>query len=268
MKIENINQLIITKFYSINHTLSVTGSSNTRTERSSWAIVYKYDGETSYTNKSKTIFANSSQVALLPKGSTYKWLCTKSGHFYIVEFDCNLESKELYTCKVNNPDIVLNILENILEEKLNLTSLSNLKIFQLLYKLLSILLESNEEKNEMNPKLKIIMPALIYMNTNLKKKISNVDLAKACNISTSYFRRLFTQVFDEAPLQYLIDLRMKKAKELLQSDFSSISDIAKEVGYDDIYHFSKLFKQKNGISPLKYLKQKNENYHRRKMLHN
>lgn len=256
MKIQNIEQLIITKFYSINHTLSVTGSSNTRKDRSSWAIVYKYDGETSYKTKKQTIVANNSHIAILPKGSTYRWLCVKTGHFYIVEFDCNFLSKELYLCKIKNPEIILNLLENIMSEKNNFGPLSNLKILQLLYNLLSIILEEDKEKDT-NSKLEIIMPALIYMKTSIKQKITNEELATVCNISTSYFRRLFTEIFNEAPLQYLIGLRMKKAKELLQSDFTSITDIAKEVGYDDIYHFSKLFKQKNGMSPLNYLKKKN-----------
>ena len=257
---QNIEQLTITKFYSINHALSVTGSSNTRNDRSSWAIVYKYDGETTYTNKKQTIVANNSQIAILPKGSTYKWTCIKTGHFYIVEFDCNFVSEDLYLCKIKNPDVILSILENIMSEKINFGSLSNLKILQMLYKLLYVLLEDDAEKPDSNSKLETIMPALIYMKTHLKQKITNDELAMTCNISTSYFRKVFTEIFNDAPLQYLIKLRMNKAKELLQSDFTSITDIAKEVGYDDIYHFSKLFKQKNGTSPLNYLKQKNDIY--------
>ena len=48
------------------------------------------------------------------------------------------------------------------------------------------------------------------------------------------------------------ELKMKKAKEMLKSDYGSITDIAHFLGYLDIYDFSRVFKKHTGIPPSKY----------------
>lgn len=53
--------------------------------------------------------------------------------------------------------------------------------------------------------------------------------------------------------EYLHKLRIKKAKEILRSDYESISDIASSLGYADVYDFSRTFK-KVGLSPSQYAK--------------
>ena len=57
----------------------------------------------------------------------------------------------------------------------------------------------------------------------------------------------------EAPSHYLIRVRMEHAKKLLeQNEDYAVAEIAERVGYEDAYHFSKLFKKAYGISPMKY----------------
>ena len=55
--------------------------------------------------------------------------------------------------------------------------------------------------------------------------------------------------------QYRDNLRINVAKELLESGHFSVTEISIELGYCDIYHFSKIFKQIVGISPQKYIKE-------------
>ena len=57
-------------------------------------------------------------------------------------------------------------------------------------------------------------------------------------------------------MNYIQNLRIRRAKEMLQSDYSSITDIAFALGYNNIYEFSKAFKKHTGVSPTKYLKGK------------
>ena len=54
-------------------------------------------------------------------------------------------------------------------------------------------------------------------------------------------------------MEYLHMLRMKKAAEMLKTDYDSIDSISISVGYNSIYHFSKMFKKHFGISPSKYV---------------
>lgn len=67
------------------------------------------------------------------------------------------------------------------------------------------------------------------------------------NISTVYFRKLFTKTFGISPIKYLKKIRMQKAKELLMADSGSISDIARLTGFTSISTFSKVFKAENGF---------------------
>ncbi len=61
---------------------------------------------------------------------------------------------------------------------------------------------------------------------------------------------IFKSETGNAPIRYLINIRLEKAKELLEGGYEgSIQEVAAQVGYDDAYHFSKLFKKRYGISP-------------------
>ena len=54
------------------------------------------------------------------------------------------------------------------------------------------------------------------------------------------------------PKEYAGTLRIEKAKELLISERQSVSEISEQLGFADLYHFSKIFKEKTSYSPLKY----------------
>ena len=72
-------------------------------------------------------------------------------------------------------------------------------------------------------------------------------------LSSYYISKLFKNETGDTPINYLIRLRMKKAGELLEEDPTlSIQTVAAAVGYEDAYHFSKLFKKYYGLSPLYY----------------
>jgi YesN/AraC family two-component response regulator len=75
-------------------------------------------------------------------------------------------------------------------------------------------------------------------------------------LSPVYISKIFKEETGESPINYLIKIRLEKAKDiLLNGNGGSIKSIANQVGYDDVYHFSKLFKKYYGISPLYYKKQ-------------
>ena len=77
-------------------------------------------------------------------------------------------------------------------------------------------------------------------------------------LSPVYISKIFKSETGETPINYLISLRMEKAGKLLEENpMLSIQKVADEVGYDDAYHFSKLFKKYYGISPVYY---KRNNY--------
>lgn len=94
-----------------------------------------------------------------------------------------------------------------------------------------------------------------YIDDHYNEKISLEHMAKNMYISPFYISKIFKSETGDTPINHLIKVRMEKAKQMLQSDEStSVQDIASFVGYEDAYHFSKLFKKHYGVSPSKYRK--------------
>lgn len=99
----------------------------------------------------------------------------------------------------------------------------------------------------------IVQKIMKYMEENYQEKISLDQIASNMYLSSYYISKLFKSETGDTPINYLISLRMKKARELLNNNPGcSIKEVASTVGYDDAYHFSKLFKKYFGLSPLHY----------------
>ena len=128
--------------------------------------------------------------------------------------------------------------------------------------LVSILREIKIKKLPINPikqkeKSKTVLANSIkfYLEAHHSEDISLDSLSSSMYISPTYMSKLFKQETGESPINYLIKIRMEKAKELLLKDELSIKEIATSVGYQDAYHFSKLFKKYTGLSPSDYMKE-------------
>ena len=76
-------------------------------------------------------------------------------------------------------------------------------------------------------------------------------LAASLRMSYRHFRRLFQQCTGVPPGQYLLNLRINRAKRLLEEPLT-IAEVAYRAGFSDPYYFSRLFKQKTGVSPKKW----------------
>ncbi|MEG1004418.1 AraC family transcriptional regulator [Clostridium sp.] len=97
-----------------------------------------------------------------------------------------------------------------------------------------------------------------YLSINYVKDISLETLSKNMYLSPVYISKIFKEIMGDSPINYLIKIRLSKAKELLNDSSIPIKTVAKMVGYNDPYYFSKLFKKYYGISPNKFKeKQKN-----------
>ena len=107
----------------------------------------------------------------------------------------------------------------------------------------SIAVESTNKKY-------IVEQIINYFEDHYAEKISLDRIAASMFLSTFYISKIFKSETGTTPIRYLINIRLEKAKELLENGWNgSIQEIAQTVGYDDAYHFSKLFKKHFGISP-------------------
>jgi len=80
------------------------------------------------------------------------------------------------------------------------------------------------------------------------------DIAKGLNMSYSWFRKMFKQYTGLSPAQYLLQIKLQKAKALLVSSTISVKEIAYMLDFESPNYFNSFFKEKTGNSPLEFRK--------------
>ncbi|WP_248928380.1 helix-turn-helix domain-containing protein [Paenibacillus hamazuiensis] len=92
-----------------------------------------------------------------------------------------------------------------------------------------------------------------YMHANMEREISLEELAAVANMSQSYLSRLFKLATGLSPHQYFINIRIDKAKSLIQSRGLTMAEISAVLGFADQSHMNRHFKRITGLSPREFL---------------
>ena len=90
-----------------------------------------------------------------------------------------------------------------------------------------------------------------FIHSNYNLPITRDEIVEAADSSVSYLSQQFQTSLGMAPMQYLLAVRIKAARELLRTDLKVV-DIARLVGIEDPYYFSRAFRRITGDSPLQY----------------
>jgi AraC-like DNA-binding protein len=109
----------------------------------------------------------------------------------------------------------------------------------------------------------IVQQASIYILDNFINRLSLEEVAKHVHLSPTYFSYLFSQEQKQTFSNFLIETRLEKAKELLrQHPRISVSEVSKQIGYNDSNYFSRVFKKNIGIPPSLYRTQEFNNHYK------
>lgn len=156
-------------------------------------------------------------------------------------------------------------IENILNEALieykEKPSGYQLLIKSLLLKLLIIVgreftsnVESSEDHSVFTRYRDAIQSAVKYMEEQYSEDLSIEHMAKRFLLSQSYFSYLFKSITGKTFIEYLNGVRISKALELLKNTDKRVLDICYDVGFRNINHFNRMFRQLMGVSPMEYRK--------------
>lgn len=120
------------------------------------------------------------------------------------------------------------------------------------YRIISALI-GQESRSLSSAAEKKLAPALEHLHAHYTDPELSVEmLASMCGIGRRYFEKLFFAEKGTTPREYMLGLKMELARELLLGEKLSVADVAYELGYADVYHFCKIFKQKVGTTPGAY----------------
>ena len=93
-----------------------------------------------------------------------------------------------------------------------------------------------------------------YIQENFRRNLTTEELAGVCHMHPTHFIRAFKLRMAQTPHQYISDVRMEYARQLLDRSDRSILEIAEEAGFYDLAHFSRTFKRHFAMTPTQYRK--------------
>ena len=142
-----------------------------------------------------------------------------------------------FTGRTESPFLFNSILKEMSQPNAN-----DQKLSLMMYNLIAgLAIPSSKDANEN------ILRAQQYINDNFYKSITVDEIAEYANMSRYHFSRIFKKETGFSPHQYLINTRLKHARELLSSDSASLDTIAMTCGFSSTSHFISVFKKKPAL---------------------
>lgn len=202
-----------------------------------------------------TLYANRGDCVYVPKGTRYTVSFEGGGHgtdIYTVNFIlCGMDGCEIRLSQ--KMDIITSgvsaecytaasaLADSIIAYKQN-----TVKLQLRFYGLLDCILSTNAERSEVYYPIR---HGVELMEREWNKNYDVSRYAQECGMSDTGFYVRFKEWSGTSPVKYRNGIRISAARSLLKNSNLSISEIASEVGFDDPYYFSRIFKKAVGLSP-------------------
>ena len=233
--------------------------------RSDYQLLYIASGKAFFTfNGTVTEVSEGSMVLYPPHTSQqYAYYLNDKTEVYWLHFTGSesatlteesgfTESHILYTgISSKYQELFLSVIREIQLTRPSFEELSALYLKQLFLLLRRIREEGGFKKTEIQKQME---KAVRFFHENLANNIEVETYARELHMSTCWFIRCFKEYSGMPPGRYLTDIRIKKAKELLESTDYSIGEIGGIIGYENPLYFSRIFKKTAGVSPAEYRK--------------
>ena len=215
-----------------------------------------------YTDKSGDTFtAKNGDIVYCPLGGEYKFeVIPPVNSDYLgkvktlcVNFNMIRPDKKIITLS-RKPIKVVDFKSAQLEKDFFDISKFSLKPMMRKYKLYKIMKTIVDIYSKDSENTLLLKNAVRYLEEHYTENLKMSLLAEKFNLSESHFRKLFKGFTGLSPVEYRNGLRIERAKELLSRNTVSVSEVALAVGIEDQFYFSRIFKESEGVSPLRYKK--------------
>lgn len=220
--------------------------------RKSHGLAIFLGGERTFFFDSKKLKVGGNTVVYFPKGSNYTIKEKESFDCYAINFEMpDGAIFEPFAFKIKNANSYIESFKQAKRHQAQKNMGYDSKIKAELY---NIIYNMQSEYNIPYTNNKRIEPAINYIHSNYYKENISVEyLSSLCGISSVYLRNAFNKRFAVSPVKYVNDLKMTRAKELLNSQFYTISEVCFLSGYNDESYFCREFKKRFGITPSEYM---------------
>ncbi len=218
------------------------------------ALSFRLVGNAVFTDERGSVETADNDILFMPEGVGYH-LHSEAEKIIVVHF--TLEGKKQNFFERFRPDKPERFRELFLSlcETWELRKTGyQLHALSILYRILEEMVKQKAREGH-SPDYEKIRKAVHYMNAHYTD--STLTVGKLCTVagvSDTYFRRLFFREFGMTPVQYLTELRVTYAQELLESGYYNVRQVAAEVGFSDPKYFGTVFRKETGRNPSEYFK--------------
>ena len=235
--------------------------------RNDWQLLYIESGEVSLVVNDKTQIVKKDSIILFPPHLPQHYYYHKAHKpiIYWVHFSGRDVDKILKHYKISPSETVFYIgvclnLPTLFNQIINELQLRNEKYEEMtVYKLNEILLYINRALDNSSVKdndtSTLIKSAKLYFNENYNQDINIKSYANSLNMTPCWFIQKFKELTGVTPTQYILNVRITNAQNLLRYSKYNVSETATAVGYTNTFYFSRIFTKHTGISPSEYKKQ-------------
>jgi AraC-like DNA-binding protein len=241
-----LEEIVVTEIYEPFTVLSRKGKRLEQESRKNCGLSFCLGGQIQYISKGKTVISDENSIVFLPKGAKYTLIGTADGRFPVINFECNGSvGDEVLSFPSTDKASCVRLYEKI--KDCFLLQGSKFEIYGAFYEFLGLLREGQK------PHKGRLGVAMNYIEDHLyEPDLSNESIASALGISEVYLRKLFRQGFHTTPKQYVLGLRLARAKQLLCHTSYSVTRVSEECGFSCVYHFCRSFKSKVGCTPRQF----------------
>lgn len=183
--------------------------------------------------------------------------------YVTLSFDVHgAELRPLLNRKFSAPQRVVSILQDMLREQERMDPFSNDMILTQMNLLLLLLLRDSADPkggrlqtaNAIHSENEIIRQAQQYISTHIREKLSVPLVARQVDVSASYLTALFHKNLQISPGEYIRRIKLQESKQMIRENNLNFTEIAAQLQYSTVHHFSRQFKEKFGITPTEYAK--------------
>ncbi len=211
---------------------------------------YVVSGSGRFTVAGRQYELSASDVFIIRPHEVTFYQASKTDPWHYIWLGFEVDSKEIFSCftrkdvikKSNFGDIFASLLE-FKDDGPAFESFLCSKIWEIISRL---------QQSGPKPSSGYTEKATAIIETEYMHGITVGDIAGRLNLDRSYFSTLFKAEKGISPQQYICELRLKKAAELIKNHGCSVTVAANSTGYTDIFNFSKMFKKRYGVSPAAY----------------
>lgn len=234
------------------HSIRYLPSKRYSPSRSYNALVFRCRGDAELVNGKNTYRLTQNDVTFIPSGYDYMISTLSEEEVLVIHFEADIQNgKEFCNLHSHHPEQLFALFHRIFTTW-NCKPIGSVYRLDALFCSILELLEKHTLESHFNSPYSNIQRAIDEMHAQFSDHDFSIEkLASFAGYCPSYFRRAFKQFTGQTPQEYLIRIRLERARSLLESGYYNVEQVSILCGFDSTKYFSTVYKKFTGNPPSK-----------------